>query len=40
MHVLLDFENVQPTMEELVGLVHGPNEVKPAQRMAREHSHV
>ena len=48
-HVLLDFENVQPSMEDLATLVpgltdvwlfHGPQEVKQAQQIAGAHSHV
>ena len=43
-HVLVDFENVQPTMEELTKLVpgltdvwlfHGPHQVKQARRGTR-----
>jgi Rieske Fe-S protein len=48
-HVLVDFENVQPTMEELAKLVpgltdawlfHGPHQAKQAQSIAAAHSHV
>ncbi len=48
-HVLVDFENVQPTLAELVKLApgftdlwlfHGPHQAKQAQQMAAAHSGV
>jgi len=49
LHALVDFENVQPTLEELaklapgftdVWLFHGPHQAKQAQQLAAAHSRV
>ena len=49
LHALVDFENVQPTLDELAKLApgftdlwlfHGPHQVKQAQQMAAAHSGV
>ena len=49
LHALVDFENVQPTLDELTKLApgftdlwlfHGPHQVKQAQQMAAAHSGV
>jgi hypothetical protein len=49
LHALVDFENVQPTLEELaklapgftdVWLFHGPHQTKQAQQLADAHSRV
>lgn len=49
LHALVDYENVQPTLEELaslapgftnVWLFHGPHQVKQAQQLAAAHSGV